>query len=106
MYGTLKAIIKSPDCQLSVSEAIKKFSTRFLIKTGYRDKHQFQAQTCSRSASIRIFFFVLACILWNIWQTFLRTVMRTKKSSVRRKYQWKRRIPVIRLLWIGQTLEK
>ena len=106
LHGTLKAIIKSPDCQLNASEAIKLYSTRFLIETGYRDKHKFQAQTCSRSASVRIFFFVLACILWNIWQIFLRTVIRTNKSSVRRKYQWKHRIPVIRLLWIGQTLEK
>jgi hypothetical protein len=106
LHGVLKAIIKSPDCQLSASEAIKFYSQRFLIETGYRDKHKFQAQTCSRSASIRIFFFVLACILWNIWQIFLHSVGRTDKSSIRRKYQWRYRLPVIQLLWIGQTLER
>lgn len=54
----------------SISEMIRKipeeYRKRWNIETGYRVKNEFKVRTCSTSPVVRIFYFVLQCILYNI----------------------------------------
>lgn len=54
----------------SISEMIRKipeeYRKRWNIETGYRVKNEFKIRTCSISPVVRIFIFVLQCILYNI----------------------------------------
>jgi len=54
----------------SISEMIRKipeeYRKRWNIETGYRVKNEFKVRTCSTSSVVRIFYFVLQCILYNI----------------------------------------
>lgn len=106
VHGKLKALSIPANSYLSVTEAIKLYSQRFKIETGYRDKHHFVAPTCSRQGSVRLILFVFSCILWNIWQLFRKKTTKSPHSMKPRKYRWKYCIDVIRVLWIGQELER
>lgn len=54
----------------SISEMIRKipkeYRKRWNIETGYRVKNEFKIRTCSVSPVVRIFIFVLQCLLYNI----------------------------------------
>ncbi|MEW6571994.1 MAG: hypothetical protein AB1390_12650 [Nitrospirota bacterium] len=46
---------------------VKRHKKRWGIETGYRDKIEFRAPTHALSYSVRLFFFLLSVILYNLW---------------------------------------
>ncbi len=70
LNGKVKALMKTPFLDITPKQADKLYKLRFNIETGYRDKHLFQPRTCSVNLSTRLFLFLIAIYLWNIWQVF------------------------------------
>ncbi len=106
LYQQLKALVMSPDLNFTPAQAKQLYSERFGIETGYRDKHFFQAPTCSRSASVRLVLVIMACLLWNIWQLFRGLSRRVDFHPIARKYLWRHRIAVIRFFWLVQMVKR
>ena len=103
-YGHIKALVKSPDLPFTPDEVEKLYSIRFTIETGYRDKHDFQAQTCSKHLAFRLLLFLFACMLWNVWNAFLLLVPSVNSPYVTRLNTWRRRKPAIRLFTLRDEL--
>lgn len=94
--GEMKALAFSPQLQFSPKEAEKLYSRRFSIETGYRDKHVFQARTTSPHLSIRLLLYLIAIVLWNLWQAFLFSVFPHKTTTLSQVNQWRRRIRTVK----------
>ena len=71
VYGTIKALVKSPGWNITPAYADILYKKRFQIETGYRDKHKFQLFTCTKILSTRLLAFLMAILLWNCWQCYL-----------------------------------
>ena len=53
---------------MAKAKEIKKlFKIRWRIETAFREVNRFQIKTCTRSRFIRILFYVIACLLYNLW---------------------------------------
>jgi IS4 transposase len=46
---------------------LKLYKRRWGIETSYRKIREFLPKTTSRSLIVRIFYFVLACMIYNSW---------------------------------------
>jgi hypothetical protein len=73
----------------STSEFIKiipeEYKKRWNIETGYKMKNVFKIRTCSKSPVVRILFFLIRCLLYNILnllKTGLKTTVYELKSAI------------------------
>ena len=103
-HNKIKALVVSPQLNLSPKEAEKLYDRRFGIESGYRDKHIFQARTTSKNLSVRYILFLFAIILWNLWQTFLMLLTTPKSTSLSCLAQWRRRLRTVRLFLLRDEL--
>jgi len=71
VYGTIKALVKSPGWKITSAHADKLYKKRFNIETGYRDKHKLQLFTCTKVLSTRLLIILISTQLWNCWQCLL-----------------------------------
>ncbi len=94
--GKMKGLVISPDLQLTPEEADKLYGLRFNIETGYRDKHSFQARTCSKHMAVRLLIFLFAIMLWNLWYIFLMSVSNGLNGTLTRINVWRRRLHTIK----------
>lgn len=58
---------------------IKMFKKRWQIETGFREVNRVKIRTCTRDHFVRVFFYVIACAIYNIWIS-----LRSKKRNVLR----------------------
>jgi hypothetical protein len=73
----------------STSKFIKKipeeYKKRWNIETGYKIKNVFKIRTCSKSPVVRILFFLIQCLLYNILyllKSGLKTTVYELKSAI------------------------
>ena len=69
--GERKTLVKSHDWLISPQKAELLYKHRFIIESGYRDKHKFQIFTCTKILSTRLLIYLFAILLWNCWQSFI-----------------------------------
>jgi hypothetical protein len=93
--GKMKALVISPLLKLTPKEAERVYGRRFGIETGYRDKHLLQARTTSKHMAVRWVLFGMACMLWNLWRTFLMQGPDPSKGTLTRVEVWRRRLRAI-----------
>ncbi len=55
----------------------KLFRIRWRIETAFREVNRFEIRTCTRSRFIRLFFYVISCVLYNIWMSIRGHVRKT-----------------------------
>ena len=91
----MKALIISPLLQLTPQEAEQEYRKRFAIETGYRDKHCLQGRTTSTHLAVRLVLFGMACMLWNLWRTFLMLGPDPTQGTLSRVGRWRRRLRAI-----------
>jgi len=113
LHGKTKALLVPLGFQLTAEESIQWYEKRFSSETGFRDKHRWQARTCSTSLSFRLVLIVFAVILWNLWQAFLILVHWRRSSRIpasachrRRLKPIKRRLFLVELLTPSLTLSR
>ena len=95
----MKALTISPILDLPPQEAEQVYRKRFGIETGYRDKHLLQGRTTSKNLAVRLVLFGMACMLWNLWQTFLMLGSDPAQGTLSRVGVWRRRLrPINRLV--------
>lgn len=104
VHNKMKAIVISPDLDISPDEADSLYGIRFNIETGYRDKHLFQARTTSKEMAVRFFILLFAIILWNICQMFLFIVSRGSTGHLNQVVKWRRELRTIKLFLLRDEL--
>ena len=97
VHNEFKAIVKSPGLDWSPDKAVQWYKKRFNIETGYRDKHQFQARTSSKSLTIRFLILLFAFIFWNLCQIFFLLVKKGQNSTLKRVARWRREYRTIKV---------
>lgn len=102
--GNMKALVAPLSLPLTPKEADRLYRQRFAIETGYRDKHPFQARTCSKNLSVRLLLFLLAILLWNLWQAFLLLVNRGSIAPQKRLTAWRRQLRTVKLFLLRDEL--
>lgn len=102
--GTMKALVAPLSLPLTPEEADRLYRQRFAIETGYRDKHPFQARTCSKNLSVRLLLFLFAILLWNLWQAFLLLVNRGSIALQKRLTAWRRQLRTVKLFLLRDEL--
>lgn len=104
VQGAMKALVVAFGATLMPTDAEQLYRHRFSIETGYRDKHPFQARTCSRHLSVRLLLFLFAIMLWNLWQTFLYLVQQRQQPSGSCLILWRRQLRIIKLFLLRDEL--
>jgi hypothetical protein len=105
----------------STSEFIKiiseEYKKRWNIETGYKIKNVFKIRTCSKSPVVRILFFLLQCLLFNVLnllKTDLKINVYELKSAInngiltyiREGYKSLCRVPIaVLLIWLREYNE-
>jgi len=93
----INALSMSPGLNFTPEEAIDWYCRRFGIETGYRDKHVFQPRTSAKRLEIRLLVFLIAIILWNLWQAYLLKAWPKCLSNLSRTGRLHRQVRVVRL---------
>ena len=104
VQGEMKALVISPVLSITPAEADRLYKKRFGIETGYRDKHPFQARTCSKHMSVRLLLYLFAIMEWNLWQLFLLLANRGQTTSRDRLTMWRRQLRTIKLFLLRDEL--
>ena len=55
------------DMKTKSSVIRKEFRKRWRIETGFRDVNRVKIRTCTRNWMIRVFFYIVACLIYNAW---------------------------------------
>lgn len=102
--GKMKPLVASSFLSLAPEEADRLYRQHFAIETGYRDKHPFQARTCSSHLSVRLLLFLFAILLWNLWQAFLLLVNHGSLPPKKRLVAWRRQLRTVKLFLFRDEL--
>lgn len=104
VHTEMKALVISPDLDWSPEEAERWYGKRFTIDTGYRDKHQFQARTSSKTLAVRYLILLFAYIFWNLCQIFFLIVNRGRNKSLPRITKWRREFRTIKVFLLRDVV--
>lgn len=104
VHTEMKALVISPDLNWSPEEAERWYGKRFNIDTGYRDKHQFQARTSSKTLAVRYLILLFAFIFWNLCQVFFLIVNRGQNQSLHRVAKWRREFRTIKVFLLRDVV--
>ena len=56
------------DMKKSPRKIRKMFRTRWEIETGFRERNRVEIKTTTRDFLVRLFFYIVGCMVYNIWQ--------------------------------------
>ena len=54
--------------RMKAKEMRKLYKTRWRIETGFRDINRVEIKTTTRDFLVRLFFYIVSCIVYNMWQ--------------------------------------
>ena len=54
--------------RMKANEMRKLYKTRWHIETGFRDINRVEIKTTTRDFLVRLFFYIVSCIVYNLWQ--------------------------------------
>lgn len=104
VHTEMKALVISPALDWTPEEAVQWYGKRFSIDTGYRDKHQFQGRTSSKTLAVRYLILLFAYIFWNLCQIFFLLVNRGLNKNLPRIAKWRREFRTIKVFLLREVV--